>query len=80
MTESELIKKIEDIITEKEIYPVSNSLNNPRPNEQDFNKIHADKFKRIWKAVSEYESNKRKISYEEEEKQQMEKQEILVRI
>lgn len=47
------IDKIKEIIGEEEIYPVSNSLDNPRPNEQDYNKVHADKFNRIWKVISD---------------------------
>ena len=47
------IEKIKEIIGEEEIYPVSNSLDNPRPNEQDYNKVHADKFNRIWKVISD---------------------------
>lgn len=49
------LEKIKEIIREEEIYPVSNSLIEPHPNEQDYNKVHADKFKRIWKVISDAE-------------------------
>lgn len=52
-----IVEKIKEIIREEEHYPVSNSLTDPHPNEQDYNKVHADKFKRIWKVISDAESN-----------------------
>lgn len=50
------IEQIKKIITEEEHYEVSNSLDNPRPNQADYDSVSADKFKRIWKVVSEAES------------------------
>lgn len=47
------LDKIKEIIREEEHYPVSNSLSDPHPNEQDYNKAHADKFNRIWKVISD---------------------------
>ena len=47
------LDRIKEIIKEEEYYPVSNSLSNPHPNEQDYNKVHADKFNRIWKVISD---------------------------
>lgn len=49
----EAIDKIKDIIREEEHYEVSNSLENPHPNNADYNSIHADKFNRIWKVISD---------------------------
>lgn len=50
------LEKIKKIIREEENYPVSNSLTNPHPNEQDYNKVHAEKFNRIWNVISDVES------------------------
>lgn len=47
------LDKIKEIIREEEHYPVSNSMSDPHPNEQDYNKVHADKFNRIWKVISD---------------------------
>ena len=55
------MKKIKEIIKEEESYPVSNSLTDPHPNEQDYNKVHAEKFDRIWKVIAD--SEKRKVTY-----------------
>lgn len=57
----EALEKIKNIIREEEHYPVSNSLTDQQPNEQDYNKVHADKFKRIWKVISDAESNSIRI-------------------
>ena len=48
-----IIEKIKAIITEQEHYEVSNSFENPRPNKADYDAVSADKFKRIWKVISE---------------------------
>ncbi len=53
---TDTIEKIKDIIKEEEHYPVSNSLSDPHPNEHDYNKVHADKFNRIWKVIADAES------------------------
>ena len=49
----EEISKIKDIIREEERYEVSNSFDNPHPHKEDYDAVHADKFNRIWKVVSE---------------------------
>lgn len=51
------IEKIKEIISEEENYPISNSLTDPHPNEQDYNKVHVEKFNRIWKIISDVENN-----------------------
>ena len=51
----ETIEKIKEIITEEEHYEVSTSFENPHPNKVDYDKVQADKFKRIWKIISEAE-------------------------
>lgn len=53
------IEKIKEIITEEEHYEVSNSIENPHPNEADYNAVQANKFKRIWKLLSESEERKK---------------------
>ena len=53
---TETIEKIKDIICEKEHYEVSNSIDNPYPNKADYDTVHADKFNRIWKVISDMES------------------------
>lgn len=50
------IDKIKDIIREEEHYSVSNDFNNSHPNKSDYDAVSADKFKRIWKIVSEMEN------------------------
>lgn len=51
------MEQIKDIIRETEHYEVSNSLENPHPNQEDYNSVSANKFDRIWKVVSEAEAN-----------------------
>ena len=46
------LEKIKNIIQEEEHYEVSNSINNPHPNQADYDIIHAEKFNRIWKVIS----------------------------
>ncbi len=53
----ETVEKIKDIIREKEHYEVSDSFEKPHPNKADYDKVQADKFKRIWKVISEAEKN-----------------------
>ena len=53
MSALEAISKIKDIIREEERYEVSNSFDNPHPSKADYDAVHADKFNRIWKVVSE---------------------------
>ncbi len=50
------IEKIEEIIREEEHYEVSNSFENPHPSKADYDAVHADKFNRIWKTISDMES------------------------
>ena len=52
----EAIEKIKEIIIEEEHYEVSNSLENPHPNKADYDAVHADKFNRIWKVISDMQS------------------------
>ena len=49
------LEKIKDIIREEEHYEVSNSIDNSRPNQADYDAVHADKFNRIWKVISDAE-------------------------
>lgn len=49
----ETIEKIKEIIREEESYHVSTD----HPNQADYDRVSADKFKRIWKVVSDAESN-----------------------
>lgn len=53
----ETVERIKAIITEEEHYEVSSSLENPHPNKADYDEVHADKFNRIWKVISEAEQN-----------------------
>ena len=46
------LEKIKNIIQEEELYEVSNSIDNPHPNQADYNAIRAEKFNRIWKVIS----------------------------
>ena len=46
------LEKIKNIIQEEEHYEASNSINNPHPNQADYNAVHAEKFNRIWKIIS----------------------------
>lgn len=50
-----MIEKIKDIIREEEHFEVSNSIEIPRPNKADYDAVHAEKFNRIWKIISEAE-------------------------
>lgn len=52
----ETLEKIKDIIREEEHYEISNSIDNPRPNQADYDAVHAEKFNRIWKVISDAES------------------------
>lgn len=54
----ETLEKIKGIIREEEHYEVSNSFENPHPNQADYDAVHADKFNRIRKAISDMESTK----------------------
>lgn len=47
------VEKIKEIITEVQHYEVSNSFESPHPNKADYDAVSADKFKRIWKVISE---------------------------
>ena len=49
------LEKIKDIVQEEECYEASNSIDNPRPNQADYDAVHADKFNRIWKVISDAE-------------------------
>lgn len=55
------LEKIKEIIREKEHYEVSNSFDSPRPNQADYNAVHADKFNRIWKVISDAESQQNRL-------------------
>lgn len=46
------LEKIKDIIQEEEHYEVSNSINNPRPNQADYDAVRTDKFNRIRGVIS----------------------------
>lgn len=46
------LEKIKNIIQEEEHYEVSNSFDNLRPNQADYNAVQAEKFNRIWKVIS----------------------------
>ena len=50
------LEKIKDIIREEEHYEVSDSIDNPCPNQADYDEVHAEKFNRIWKIISDAES------------------------
>lgn len=50
------VDKIKAIICEEEHYETSNSSENPHPNQADYDSVSADKFKRIWKIISEAET------------------------
>lgn len=50
------LEKIKDIIREEEHYEVSDSIDNPRPNQADYDAVHAEKFNRIWRVISDVES------------------------
>ena len=49
----ETLEQIKNIIKEEEHYQVTTD----RPNQNDYNSVSADKFRRIWKVVSESETN-----------------------
>ena len=57
------LEKIKNIIREEEHYEVSNSIDNPHPNQADYDAVHADKFNRIWKVVSDMESKDAEQKY-----------------
>ena len=46
------LEKIKNIIQEEEHYEVSDSIDNSRPNQADYDAVRADKFKRIWGFIS----------------------------
>ena len=50
------LEKIKDIIREEEHYEVSDSIDNPRPNQADYDAVHAEKFNKIWRVISDVES------------------------
>ena len=58
LSDKNSIEEIKKIITEEEVYEVSNSFINPHPNEDDFKRNKAQKFDRIHKLICLYQKNK----------------------